>query len=249
MIMAWQPVPEMGAETLKGCCADLYGSRALFRDLWPRLLDAAVVEAISEFTQPPERSPTAEAVENAKLGGADLHGAVLAFTDLRGVTCAAPSPDELEEIQELIEETVPFGLGRSGAMACLALAAQTRGAAALADSAIQGPIIYGTEWPFGGEPPGASSRYEDLVDDFVRLACEGKGEWVRLSWIMRATDTSFEHLSDKDVRERSLLAQGLVSAADRGEFDLPDKWRDTLEKIIARDAASASGPDEGAPGE
>lgn len=50
--------------------ADLYGSRTLFRDLWPRLLDAAVVEAISEFTQPPERSLTAEAVENAKLGGA-----------------------------------------------------------------------------------------------------------------------------------------------------------------------------------
>jgi ARG/rhodanese/phosphatase superfamily protein len=37
--------------------ADVYGRKDLFADLWPKLLGAAVVEAISEYQQPKETTP------------------------------------------------------------------------------------------------------------------------------------------------------------------------------------------------
>ena len=37
---------------------DVYGRADLFRDLWPKLLSAAVVEAISEYKQPEPAGPT-----------------------------------------------------------------------------------------------------------------------------------------------------------------------------------------------
>src|SRR5262249_4461156 len=38
-------------------CADLYGSKALFRKLWPKLLKASAVEAVAEFEEGKSFSP------------------------------------------------------------------------------------------------------------------------------------------------------------------------------------------------
>ena len=51
--------------------AEVYGSNALFRKAWPKLLTAAAVEAVAERTNTPTRHPTPRAVEQFLARGSD----------------------------------------------------------------------------------------------------------------------------------------------------------------------------------
>lgn len=50
--------------------ADVYGRGDLLRALWPKLLDAAVVEAISDYQQPEDPSPLEAATQGVRLSHA-----------------------------------------------------------------------------------------------------------------------------------------------------------------------------------